>query len=88
MPENESPKQVPRPRTAEPIAPNFVTFRLMRPQTNGPRKKEPMAPHETERMATIVGENGLPAGERPRRVFGRKEQAGRGPREVRRPGDE
>jgi len=50
----ESPRQAERPRIEDERAPNLVTFRLMIPQTKGPRKNDPTAPHETDRMETIV----------------------------------
>ena len=54
IPANDSPRQVPSPRRPEAIAASFVALLPMSPQRNGPRKKEPSAPHESERIATIV----------------------------------
>lgn len=49
-----SPRQVPKPATDEAIAPAFVIQLQRIPHTNGPRNAAPIAPHEIERMDTMV----------------------------------
>ena len=53
-PATDKPIHTPSPRIIDEKAASFVVFFQNRPQMNGPRNADPMAPHDMARIVTMV----------------------------------